>query len=100
MSKKPPHMDTECFGVDLREYDINIFRESGRINLSWLIEFYNNYPGKDKFFRPYFDLLAGGDHLKKQIIEGKTEDEIRQSWEPELTQYKEMRKKYLLYKDF
>ncbi len=100
MSKKPPHMDVECFGLDLREYDTNIFRESGRINLSWLIEFYNNYPEKDKFFRPYFDLLAGGDHLRKQIIEGKSEDEIRQSWEPELTQYKEMRKKYLLYKDF
>ncbi len=100
MSKKPPHMDVECFGLDLREYDIDIFRKSGRLNLSWLIELYDAYPDKEAFFRPYFDLLAGGDHLKQQIIEGKSEDEIRQSWEPELTQYKEMRKKYLLYKDF
>jgi uncharacterized protein YbbC (DUF1343 family) len=100
MSTKPPHMDKECFGIDLREYDINIFRESGRLNLSWLIELYDAYPNKDEFFRPYFDLLAGGDHLKKQIIDGKSEDEIRESWEPALSEYKEMRKKYLLYKDF
>ncbi|HEY0900075.1 MAG TPA: hypothetical protein VGD90_12125, partial [Sphingobacteriaceae bacterium] len=28
---------------------------------------------------------------------GKSESEIRQSWEPGLSQYKLMRKKYLLY---
>nr|MBA2493815.1 DUF1343 domain-containing protein [Acidobacteriota bacterium] len=36
--------------------------------------------------------------FKEQIIAGKTEEEIRRSWEPGLTNYKKMRKKYLLYK--
>lgn len=98
MSTNPPHKDVECFGLDLREYDTNIFKETGRINLSWLLEFYNFYPKKEEFFREgRFDRLAGSDILRKQIIEGKTEQEIRDSWEPALSQYKETRKKYLLY---
>ena len=31
---------------------------------------------------------------------GLTEEEIRASWQPELEQYKKMRKKYLLYPDY
>jgi uncharacterized protein YbbC (DUF1343 family) len=101
MSTNPPHKDKECFGMDLREYDINIFKESGRINLSWLIEFYNIHPDKENFFHTgRFDRLAGTDKLRNQIIEGKTEQEIRDSWEPALSEFKEMRKGYLLYVDF
>ena len=44
-----------------------------------------------------FDRLAGTESLKQQIIAGKTEEEIRSSWEPSLSRYKLMRKKYLLY---
>lgn len=101
MSTNPPHKDKECFGLDLREYDTNIFKETGRLNLNWLIEFYNVYPNKDEFFHTArFDRLAGTDILRNQIIEGKSEQEIRESWEPALSQYKETRKRYLLYTDF
>jgi uncharacterized protein YbbC (DUF1343 family) len=47
----------------------------------------------------FIDKLAGTDDLKKQIIEGKSEAQIRASWEPALTAYKAIRKKYLLYED-
>ena len=98
MSEKPPHMDKDCYGIDLRKYDTNIFTKTGRINLTWLKEFYAAYPDKAKFFRPAnFDRLAGTTKLRNQIIEGKSEEEIRKSWEPALGQYKEMRKGYLLY---
>ncbi|OFY39248.1 MAG: hypothetical protein A2X18_04310 [Bacteroidetes bacterium GWF2_40_14] len=98
-----PQTTTECFGLDLRNYDTGIFKKTGRINLSWLIELYNAYPDKDKFFRKgandsyYFDKLAGTNKLREQIIAGKTEQEIRDSWEPALSQFKEIRKKYLIY---
>ena len=36
----------------------------------------------------------------QQIIAGKTEKEIRESWQPELDAFKKIRKKYLLYADF
>jgi uncharacterized protein YbbC (DUF1343 family) len=104
MSETPLHMDKECFGLDLRQYSANKIRKEAQINLKWLIELYNAYPHKEKFFdfkqsnqMGNFDKLSGTYDLKQQIIAGKTEEEIRQSWEPGLSQYKVMRKKYLLY---
>jgi uncharacterized protein YbbC (DUF1343 family) len=104
MSETPLHMDKECYGLDLRQYNTNKIRKEGKINLSWLIEMYNAYPHKEKFFdfkqsnqMGNIDKLAGTYDLKQQIIAGKSEEEIRQSWEPGLSQYKIMRKKYLLY---
>ncbi len=100
MSTNPPHKDKECFGLDLREFNTGIFKETKRINLEWLIELYNAYPVKEEFFKEgRFDRLAGTDTLRKQIIEGKSIHEIRESWEPALSNYKELRKKYLLYGD-
>lgn len=99
MSEKPPHQDKECYGLDLRNYDTSIFTKSGKINLSWLKEFYAAYPKKDEFFSAArFDRLAGTKELRKQIIAGTTEEDIRASWEPELSKFKEVRKKYLIYK--
>ncbi|HEY6160774.1 MAG TPA: DUF1343 domain-containing protein, partial [Bacteroidia bacterium] len=48
----------------------------------------------------YFTSLAGTETLKQQIINGAPEEEIRKSWEPGIKKFKEIRKKYLLYKDF
>jgi hypothetical protein len=36
----------------------------------------------------------------QQLKEGKSEEEIRKSWEPALSKFKAIRKNYLLYKDF
>lgn len=87
-----------CYGLDLR----NVDAEKEKFTLKYLIDFYNKSDSKDKFFaRPeFFDKLAGTDQLRKQIMAGMTEEQIRESWKPELTVYKEMRKKYLLYPDF
>ncbi|MDP4291579.1 MAG: DUF1343 domain-containing protein [Bacteroidota bacterium] len=103
MSDNPPLMNKVCYGLDLRNYDTRKLKETGRLNLTWLIEFYNAYPYKDKFFiksangKYAIDRLAGTDKLREQIVEAKTEKEIRESWEPGLSHYKTMRKKYLLY---
>lgn len=72
------------------------------LNLSWIIGMYANYPNKDKFFTSasFFDKLAGTTELRKQIIEGVSEEEIRASWQKDLEAYKIIRKKYLLYPDF
>jgi uncharacterized protein YbbC (DUF1343 family) len=103
-SESPLHMNEVCYGLDLRGYDISTYRQEGKINIQWMIEMYQAYPDKDKFFdRSYskqmgnIDYLAGTDQFKKQIINGTNEQEIRASWEPGLSEYKEMRKKYLLY---
>jgi len=104
MAETPLHQDNICYGLDLRKYNTNKFRSTGKINLTWLKELYAAYPQKERFFdykqsnqMGNFDKLAGTENLRKQIIAGKSEEEIRQSWEPGLSQYKIMRKKYLLY---
>ncbi|MDP2336198.1 MAG: DUF1343 domain-containing protein [Bacteroidota bacterium] len=104
MSETPLHQDKACYGLDLRKFDTSEFRKTGQINLKWLIELYQTYPFKDKFFdykqsrqMGNFDKLAGVNFLKDQIIAGKSEKEIRDSWEPGLSNFKNIRKKYLLY---
>ena len=104
MSETPLHQDTDCYGLDLRTYDTNVFRKTKQLNLQWLMELYKAYPDKARFFDMSqskqlgnFDKLAGTENLKQQIIAGKSEKEIRQSWEPGLSAYKQMRKNYLLY---
>ena len=92
-SKYPKHENVKCFGTDLRFQDNYLTS----INLDWLIESYNNYPEKEKFFNSYFDKLVGTDKLRLQIIEGKTTKYIKKSWQAELYQFKEIREKYLLY---
>jgi uncharacterized protein YbbC (DUF1343 family) len=104
MSESPLHMGEACYGLDLRKYDLSKIRKEGKIHLGWLIDMYKAYPEKKRFFdmsqskqMGSFDKLAGTENLRKQIIAGTSEAEIRKSWEPGLSQYKEMRKKYLLY---
>lgn len=104
MSETPLHQNEPCYGLDLREYDIEQLRQSRQINLQWLMELYQAYPSKEKFFDRSqseqmgdFDILTGTENLKKQIIAGTSEAEIRRSWEPGLSEYKKMREKYLLY---
>ena len=97
MSEDPPQKDKLCFGIDLRGYDVNQFRISKKIDILWLKKLYDAFPDKEHFFNAYFTKLAGTTELRKQIEAGKSEEEIRKSWEPALSRYKEMRKKYLLY---
>lgn len=86
------------YGLDLRD----LVPENQTFSLKYLLDFYHKLDDPDKFFtrKEFFDKLAGTDELRKQIIAGKNEEEIRASWESELLEYNKMRKKYLLYKDF
>jgi len=97
MSDDPPQKNQVCYGIDLKNYNTNIFKTTGQLNLAWLLELYKAFPDKAHFFTAYFTKLAGTDELRKQIEDGKTEQEIRASWEPALSRFKIMRRKYLLY---
>lgn len=97
MEMHPKFKGDTCYGNDLRSW----MPESGwkQIELKWLLDAYASFPDKQQFFRPFFDLLAGTDELKKQIINGWSEQEIRRSWQSDLAAYRQMREKYLLYAD-
>lgn len=104
MSETPLHMNEVCYGMDLRNYDIGILLKEKKINIQWIKELYDAYPEKEKFFDyrqskeiGNVDFRTGDSRFKEQIQKGVPEAEIRKSWEPGLSQYKEMRKKYLIY---
>jgi uncharacterized protein YbbC (DUF1343 family) len=77
-------------------------KTNGNIQLGYLLKAYQLFPGKDSFFlkNNFFNKLAGNDTLMKQVKAMCNETTIRKSWEPALSNFKKIRKKYLLYKDF
>ena len=94
-----------CYGWDLS----NQQAPKNKIDLDLIIEMYQAFPQKDSFFiEPksklatdyFFNKLAGNATLMEQLKSGQSAATIRASWQPGLTAFKKMRKKYLLYKDF
>ena len=101
VSENPPHKDKECRGFILHEEAVSGLQEKGRINLLYLLTAYQSYADKEHFFinSNFFDKLAGTDLLRKQIVDGLSEEEIRDTWQSDLEHFKTIRSKYLLYDD-
>ena len=92
-AKVPVHNGKLSFGEDLTE-----IRKVHRLELKWLLKAYENTADKTVFFNDFFTKLAGTKKLREQIEAGMTEKEIRKTWQEGLEQFKEVRKKYLIYK--
>lgn len=95
-STNPPYKNEKCYGE--RMPDSGLLPQ--HIDLVPLIKAYRWYPEKQKFFIPFFEKLSGTGELRRQILQGKSPEEIRESWQPGIRRFKEVRKKYLLYPDF
>ena len=107
-AQEPKLKDKLCYGWNLTEMSKML---TPSIQIKWLVEAYKLFPDKKNFFiKPkkfaaappdyFFNKLAGNDELMKQLVAGKTEEEIYKSWQPKLNVFKAIRKKYLLYTDF
>lgn len=94
-AKDPVHNGVKCFGEDLSTH-----KRIDGLSLEWLLKAYKNTSDKEKFFNNFFIKLAGTDKLQKQIEKGLTEKEIRETWKIGIENFKNTRKKYLLYADF
>ncbi|MGY6743473.1 MAG: exo-beta-N-acetylmuramidase NamZ family protein [Cecembia sp.] len=92
MSKNPPQQDKLCYGEDLRNESLD-----HQFTLKYLLRAYGLSGKKEKFFNNFFDKLAGTDQLRKDILAGKSEEEIRAGWQQDLVVYKAMREKYRMY---
>lgn len=92
-AKDPMHNGKICFGRDLSETE-----DVHKLEIKWLIEAYKNTSDKANFFNNFFVKLAGTNKLRQQIEQGLSESEIRKTWEADLETFKEIRKKYLIYK--
>lgn len=109
-AKSSKHFGKVCYGWDLSGTVEDVLAKvDNKLQLKWLIDAYKLFPQKDSFFivpksgrmeESFFTKLAGNNALWQQIKTGKSEAEIRKSWEPKLGEFKAIRKKYLLYEDF
>lgn len=90
----PKLMNVPLLGQDLRSSDIR------GLDLGFIIQWYKAFKARNIAFftRPDFmDKLSGTDKLRKAIEEGKTEQEIKASWQKSLAEFKQLRAPYLLY---
>ncbi len=109
-AKEPKLKNRLCYGWNLYDEGYTVSKKlKNQININYLVKAYQLFPQKDSFFlQPksgnakdyFFNKLAGSNELREQLIAGKTSAEIRASWQPKLNEFKIIRKKYLLYKDF
>ncbi len=97
-AKNPPLKDKLCYGVDLRDVDCEEVVAAG-FNLEYVIDAYHKTNLGEKFFTPFFEKLTGVEYIRTMIIEGKTASEIRERWQDDVTRFKALRRKYLLYQE-
>jgi uncharacterized protein YbbC (DUF1343 family) len=97
-AEHPPYEGVECHGLKLSQFSEDYIKTAREIYLYWLQGFYKESKDQNKFFTSFFDNLAGTDQLRIQIMAGMKIEDIRASWQPGLEKFKQMRKKYLLYK--
>ncbi len=93
MQTNPMHNGKKCYGVDFH----NVDPDSSRFTLRYLIEMYRISGGSCITSRSMLSRLYGSKKLEKMLAEGKTEQEIMQTWEPGLSNFKKQREKYLIY---
>ena len=100
-SKKPKFDGKQCFGYNLKSFGENDIKELKGLYLHWLHAFYK-LSDKSIFFNKnnFIDLLYGSDELRNLIESGAKVAEITRSWKSDITEFKQLRKKYLLYPDF
>jgi uncharacterized protein YbbC (DUF1343 family) len=109
-AKEPKLKGQLCYGWNLSGTPDEVFKKvDNKIQLKYLIDAYKLFPEKENFFiktksgnmdESFFNKLAGNASLMNQLKKGTSESEIRKSWEPGLSNFKKIRKKYLLYPDF
>jgi uncharacterized protein YbbC (DUF1343 family) len=100
VSEKPPFEGEVCYGVNLAGFAENYEYNDHHFTLQYLISTHEYFNSRTDYFNSYFSKLSGSEQLRTDVMNGITEDEIKKSWEPELTAFKSIRSKYLLYPDF
>jgi len=95
---KPKLQGEVCHGVDLTDETPISIQADDQLRLSYLIQYHQDFPNKDEFFKDqWFDKLAGTSTLREAIEAGQSEAEIRATWKEDLVAFKKIRQKYLIY---
>ena len=94
----PPQQDRKCFGTDLSNLTEEQAMQKG-IDLSYLIDAYQQMALDNWFFSAFFEKLIGVSYVRKMIIQGKSAEDIRSMWADDVAAFRLQRKPYLLYEE-
>ncbi|MBU0475508.1 MAG: DUF1343 domain-containing protein [Bacteroidetes bacterium] len=96
MSTSPKYKDIECYGLSLKITDSkNIM--ALRFGIELLYSIHKLYPNNFEFRNNWLDKLFGNTNLTEMLKNNSTPEEIFNTWENELSNFKTLREKYLLY---
>ncbi|NCX96504.1 MAG: DUF1343 domain-containing protein [Chitinophagia bacterium] len=100
-AEHPLYENQICYGQKIgRDKALQQKLYKGYFSIEWLIDAYNKYEPKDKFFNPFIYSLCGSKEMINQIKAGVSQKEIEAAQKPAIERFKKVRKKYLLYQDF
>ncbi|MDX1271889.1 DUF1343 domain-containing protein [Bizionia paragorgiae] len=93
-AKYPKYKNQLCYGFNLSSE-----KPLEELNLSYLINAYNNTKDKSAFFisNGFFTKLAGTKKLQEQIESGLTEAQIKATWKSGLEAFEKLRQQYFIY---
>lgn len=96
MASKPKFENNVCHGIKISLKDRKNF-EPVEFGIKLLCSIQKLYPLEFKISEGRFDRLVGDKTIREKILSGISSDEIISNWQKELNDFKEFRKKYLLY---
>jgi uncharacterized protein YbbC (DUF1343 family) len=100
-SDSPAFKNKVCHGWNLAGSPQYVLHEvNHKLQIKYMLQAYHAFPDKNKFFGCSVNHAFGKNTMLGLIVAGASEAQIRRSWEPQLSEFKKTRKKYLLYPDF
>jgi uncharacterized protein YbbC (DUF1343 family) len=98
-SKFPKLENKVCYGVDFSTKNPRYTYSLASFNMDYIVDVYNDLALDEEFFMKnnFIDKLYGSDQIRKDLLAGKSAQEIKDSWSDDLIEYKLMSAKYFLY---
>lgn len=96
MARAPKYENQKISGIKIKVTDEKIFQPVA-FGIKLICTLYKLYPNKLEIVRGRFNRLSGDAGVREQILKGATAQQIIDSWQNELTEFKKLRSKCLLY---
>ncbi len=96
MSVNPKYKNTICSGIKIQINNLEKF-EPVKFGVKLVYELHKLYPSQFKFNKSWFDKLLGTKQVREMINANNNPKQIISKWKKDITQFKMLRRKYLLY---
>jgi len=96
MSTYPKYKNIECSGIEVKIIEREKLNAL-RFGIEILYSIHKLYPNDFEFRKNYLDKLFGNKNLSNMLKSNSSPNQIFETWEIELEDFKNLREKYLLY---